>query len=98
MKYSEQIKPISYLKAHASEIAKDAKENGKTFIITQNGKAALALMDIKEYQKLQEKLALQKIIAMSKEKVRKGKVKPLKDVINDLDKKITGLKKEWALR
>ncbi len=98
MKYSEQIKPISYLKAHASEIAKDAKENGKTFIITQNGEAALAVMDIKEYQKLQEKLALQKIIALSKEKIRRGKVKPLGNVIIDLNRKITKLKKEWNMK
>lgn len=95
MKYSEQIKPISYLKAHASKIAKDAKENGKTFIITQNGEARLAVMDIKEYQRLQEKLALQKIIALSKEKVRQGKVYSLSDAVKELNKRIITLKKQW---
>ncbi|HJY62984.1 MAG TPA: type II toxin-antitoxin system Phd/YefM family antitoxin [Ignavibacteria bacterium] len=67
MKYSEQIKPISYLKAHASEIAKDANENGKTFIITQNGYAKLAIVGIKEYERtLREINSLEAMIRKEK--------------------------------
>ena len=39
MKQSEAIKPISYLKAHASELIRDVSKNQKTLIITQNGEA-----------------------------------------------------------
>ncbi|MBZ0204140.1 MAG: type II toxin-antitoxin system Phd/YefM family antitoxin [Ignavibacteria bacterium] len=94
MKYSKQIKPISYLKAHASEMAADAFENGNTYIITQNGKAKMALMDIKEYQKLQDKLALHKIIAISEKEISSGKTTPLNETFEELEVKISRLKSE----
>ena len=39
MKYSESIKPISYLKTHASGVIRDVANNQKTLIITHNGEA-----------------------------------------------------------
>jgi hypothetical protein len=34
MKLSEAVKPISYLKAHASELIRDIVHQGKTLVIT----------------------------------------------------------------
>ena len=93
MKLSESIKPISYLKAHASEIVNDANNNGKTFIITQNGKAKVILQDIKEYEKNQETIAMLKLLAMSQQSIREGKYKPIDKAYKDLRKKIDKLKK-----
>lgn len=95
MKFNENIKPISYLKAHAADVADDVYENGNTYIITRNGEAKMALIDIKEYNILQQKLAFQKIIAISEEEIKKGKVTSLKDTFKELDKKIARLKKQW---
>jgi len=92
MKLSESIKPISYLKAHASEIVRDVSENGKTLVITQNGKAKVVMQDIKEYEKMQETMALLKILAMSKASLRKGKYKPIDKAFEDVRKKINKLK------
>ena len=39
MKLSGQIKPISYLKAHAAEIVRNMGEHREPLIITQNGEA-----------------------------------------------------------
>ena len=39
MKPSRQIKPISFLKAHAAEIVRNLGEQGEPLIITQNGEA-----------------------------------------------------------
>jgi prevent-host-death family protein len=50
MKLSESIKPISYLKAHASEIVNDVYKNKKTYIITQNGYAKVVLYSIDDYE------------------------------------------------
>jgi len=41
MKYSSQIKPISYLKSHTAEIVKDITENREPLLITQNEKRNL---------------------------------------------------------
>ncbi len=39
MKYSSQIKSISYLKAHTAEIVRAMSESRESMIITQNGEA-----------------------------------------------------------
>jgi len=49
MKYSEAVKPISYLKTHSSEIVRDVVENQKTLVITHNGEAKVILQDVKVY-------------------------------------------------
>jgi prevent-host-death family protein len=94
MKLSESIKPISYLKAHASEIVRDVNKNGKTMVITQNGEAKVVVQDIKEYEKNIETMALLKILSKSQESKRKGKFKPSDEAFNNVRKKIDKFKKD----
>ena len=75
MKYSESVKPISYFKAHASEVVRDVTDNNKTMIITQNGEAKVVLQDVRTYEELQESLALLKILALSSKSLKEKKVK-----------------------
>lgn len=76
----------------------DTFENGSTYIITKNGEAKSALMDIKEYQRLQDKLAFQKIIAISEKEISEGKTMPVDRAFRELDKKIKKLKKQKNLK
>ena len=69
---SEAIKPISYLKAHASEIIRDVSNNQKTMIITQNGEAKVILQDVKLYEQIQQSLAMLKILALSNKSLKDG--------------------------
>jgi len=94
MKYSEAIKPISYLKTHASEVIRDVSDNQKTLIITHNGEAKVVVQDIKVYEKFQESVALLKILAISGKNLEKGKVKTLDKSFSDLRKRIDEFKKE----
>ena len=89
MKFSENIKPISVLKAHASEIIRELNKSMKTIIITQNGEAKAVVQDIKLYEQNMESMALLKILAQSGESVRKGKLKPASQAFADLEKIIT---------
>jgi prevent-host-death family protein len=77
MKLSDSIRPISYLKAHASEIIRDITANQKTLIVTHNGEAKVVVQDVKVYERQQETLALLKILAQSSQTFRKGGFKPL---------------------
>ena len=77
MKYSEGIKPISYLKAHASEIIRNINRDGETMIITSNGEAKVVVQDIRQYEKTQESLALLKILTMSSKSQASGKFKTI---------------------
>lgn len=72
MKYSNQIKPISYLKAHASEVFRDLNEVREPMVITQNGEAKAVLQDVRSYEETQETLALLKILALGEAQVQAG--------------------------
>lgn len=84
MKLSTQIKPISYLKAHAAEIIRSLAKQGDPMIITQNGEARVVMQGIESYEQTQETLALLKILALGMNQVEEGKVQPAGDVIQRL--------------
>ncbi len=84
MSLSSQIKPISYLKAHAAEIIRHLGDNGEPLIITQNGEAKVVIQDIKSYEQTQETMALLKILALGNRQIEEGKVIPAADAINRL--------------
>ncbi len=81
MRYSSQVKPISYLKANAAEVLTHLAEQREPMVITQNGEAKAVLQDIASFEETQETLALLKILALSNQDVAAGKVKPVADVI-----------------
>lgn len=88
MKLSESIKPISYLKAHASEILRDVTANQKTMIITQNGEAKAVLQDVRVYEETRESLALLKILSMSKKHMEEDRFKPMGQSFQNIRKRI----------
>jgi len=81
MTLSRQIKPISYLKAHAAEIVRNLGECKDPLIITQNGEAKVVMQDIESYEQTQATLALLKILALGNLQIEKGKVQRAADVI-----------------
>ena len=88
MKLSENVKPISYLKTHASEVIHEIGENHNTYVITLNGEARVVVQDIREYEKTQESLALLKILAQSRKSLEEGKMKPAEKAFSDVRKHI----------
>jgi len=84
MRYSTQIKPISYLKANAAEVLEDLQRQRQPLIITQNGEAKAVIQDVASYEETQETLALLRILALGGEQVAQGKLTRLRDVVNRL--------------
>ena len=84
MKLSSQIKPISYLKAHAAEIVRNMGDQGAPLVITQNGEAKVVLQDIESYEQTQETMALLKILALGNRQIEAGSVEPADVVIRRL--------------
>ena len=84
MKFSSQVKPISYLKAHAADVVRDLTEAREPMVITQNGEARLVVQDIHSYEMQQETMALLKILALGNRQIEEGKVRPAKNVFNDI--------------
>ena len=81
MKLSSRIKPITYLKAHASEIVRTLGEQGEPLVITQNGEAKVVLQDIDSFEKTQETMALLKILALGNRQIEAGQVEPATELI-----------------
>ena len=81
MRYSSQVKPISYLKANAAEVLEQVNERREPLVITQNGEARAVLQDVASFEQTQETLALLKILALGNQEVAAGKLKPAKDVV-----------------
>jgi len=83
MKLSEQIKPISYLKAHAAKVLRNISTM-EPLVITQNGEAKAVIQDIKSYEQTQETVALLKVLTLGQRQIEEGKTQPAPDVIAKL--------------
>jgi len=81
MRYSTQVKPISYLKANAAAVLAQLAEQREPLVITQNGEAKAVLQDIASFEETQETLALLKILALGNQAVAAGKLKPVAEVV-----------------
>ena len=80
MRYSTQVKPISFLKANAAQVLVELAEKREPLVITQNGEAKAVLQDVASYEQTQETLALLKVLALGNEDVQAGRVTPVADV------------------
>jgi prevent-host-death family protein len=90
MKYSAQVKPISFLKAHAADVLLDLADRREPMVITQNGEAKAVLQDIASFEQTQDTLALLKLLALGNQDIEAGRTKPARDVIARLKAKVSG--------
>jgi prevent-host-death family protein len=84
MRYSTQIKPISYVKAHAAELLDRITEEREPIIITQNGEARAVLVDVHSYEESQETMALLQILAIGDKQIEAGETVPISEVIREI--------------
>lgn len=84
MKLPSQIKPLSYLKAHTSEIVRMPGERGEPLVITQNSEAKVVVQDIDSFEKTQETMALLKILVLGNRQIETGQVEAATDVLERL--------------
>ena len=87
MRYSTQVKPISYLKANAAEVLSQLTELREPMVITQNGEARAVIQDVASYEETQETLALLKLLALGNQEIEDGRTRPLSEVVKRLRKK-----------
>jgi prevent-host-death family protein len=50
VRYSIQIRPISYLKANAAEVLQELTDQPQPTVITQNGEAKAVHQDVASYE------------------------------------------------
>ena len=84
MRYSTQVKSISYVKANAAEVMDRLKQDREPLLITQNGEACAVLQDVKSFENTQETLALLKLLALGQQDIAAGRTRPVADVVRRL--------------
>ena len=72
MRFSSQVKSVSYLKANAAEVLLELAEQRRPLLITQNGEAKAILQDVASFEETQETLALLKILALGNREIEAG--------------------------
>ena len=90
MRLSQDIKPISYLKAKTADVINSVNENQRTIIITQNGEAKAVVQDIKSYENLQNSLNMLKLIVQSENDIDNNNIIFQDNMFNELEKKLFG--------
>ena len=94
MKLSTAVKPISYLKTHASELIRNITITQQALVVTHNGEAKVVVQDIRSYERMQETLALLKILTGSKQNIKRGGVKSIDETFGSLEKRIRNFNNE----
>lgn len=88
MKLSQDLKPVSYFKNNMAEVLRRLNENKGTMIITQNGEAKAAIIDIQAYEDLQETLAMLEMLAQGTKRVAEGRYRPADQVLQEFEERI----------
>ena len=88
MHLSQDIKPISYLKAKTADVINSVNQNQRTIIITQNGEAKAVVQDIKSYENLQNSLNLLKLIVQSENDIENNNIIEQEAMFNNLEQKL----------
>ncbi|MDR1971198.1 MAG: type II toxin-antitoxin system Phd/YefM family antitoxin [Treponema sp.] len=70
----EDIKPISYVKAHTADVLKQIREKNNPMIITQNGEARAVLMNVNYYQNIMDAINLLKILSIGENDIKNGNI------------------------
>ena len=90
MHLSQDIKPISYLKAKTADVINEANENKRAIIITQNGEAKVVIQDIKTYENMQNSINLLKLIVQSENDIENKNIVNQEEMFSNLEKKLFG--------
>ena len=70
---SRDLRPISYVKAHTTEIVKHVENTKSPVVITQNGEAKAVIIDIDSYQKTINAINLAKLLSFGETDIKNKK-------------------------
>ena len=59
------VRPITDLKNRTKELVREVADGGQPVVITQNGRPRVVLMDVGQHDRLQDTLAMLKLLAQS---------------------------------
>ncbi|MFH2047697.1 MAG: type II toxin-antitoxin system Phd/YefM family antitoxin [Pseudomonadota bacterium] len=72
IKIDQDIKPLSEVRTGIASFIKQVRETKRPLIITQHGKGVAVLLDVHEYEALQEKIELLADVQISLHQIENG--------------------------
>lgn len=66
------VRPITDLKNRTKALVREVAESGQPVVITQNGKPRVVLMGVEQHDRLQDTLAMLKLLAQSQDVLAKA--------------------------
>ena len=88
MNLPDDVKPITDLKNRTSALLNDVAERGRSILITQNGKAKAVLLNVDEYSRMRNVIAMLKLIAQGEADLREGRTVSSKSVLRRIQRAI----------
>ena len=75
------VQPISYLKTNTSDVIKQVQATHDPIAITVNGRVHAVVQDSVSYQKMQDQIAMLRILALGRKQIEEGKIIAHEDVV-----------------
>jgi prevent-host-death family protein len=91
---ARDLKSISYVKAHITEVVDYVGDSRSPVIITQNGEAKAVLIDIESYEKTIHAVNLSKLLQLSEKSAAGGKLIPHEKVKARIEETLKRIKHE----
>ncbi|WP_103680888.1 type II toxin-antitoxin system Phd/YefM family antitoxin [Alkalispirochaeta sphaeroplastigenens] len=88
MNFSEDIKPISYIKTNAADMLKRVNETHNPIVITQNGEAKAVLLDTESYQDMRNSLGILKLLTESEKDIENRSIHDQDEVFKEIEEKL----------
>ncbi len=85
---SDAIISLSDFKAEASQWLKQLQEHTDTVVLTQNGRASAVVQSFESFQRMQQSLAMLKLLAQGEADVQAGKLGDQDAVFDALQRKL----------
>lgn len=85
MKFSTDIKSVTYLKSRAADLLKQINETHRPVIITQNGEPKAVLQDPKSFEDMRNAIGMLKLISQGEEDIKNGRSRTQEEVFKNID-------------
>ncbi len=85
---STPVISLSDFKARASQLLEEINSSQRPIVITQNGAATAVVQDYEAYQRMQDSIALLRLMVQGEADIKEGRLTPQREVFSSVRKRL----------
>jgi prevent-host-death family protein len=85
---STPVISLSDFKARASQLLEEINSSQQPLVITQNGAATAVVQDYEAYQRMQDSIALLRLMVQGEADIKEGRLTPQREVFSSMRKRL----------